>query len=133
MLLSHDMEIVEGPQRWLFYIALDRGWTRSPATWRSYAEALLDWLQTCEANGWVWDEIEEGHLRAYRNQMLYHPSSVTGRAYSARTVNGRLRRLAMFYNWAWRRGLIARVPFEYDTIRAPISADAAVARPPAYG
>jgi len=72
----------------------------------------------------VWDEIEEGHLRAYRNQMLYHPSSVTGRAYSARTVNGRLRRLAMFYNWAWRRSLIARVPFEYDTVRAPISADA---------
>lgn len=38
-------------------------------------------------------------------QMLYHLSSVTGRAYSARTVNGRLRRLAMFYNWAFSRGL----------------------------
>src|SRR5437879_7597829 len=78
VLLSDDMEIVEGPQRWLFYIALDCGRTRSPATWQSYAEALHDWLQTCEANGWVWDETEEGHLRAYRNQMLYHPSSVTG-------------------------------------------------------
>ena len=56
--------------------------------------------------------------------MLYHPSSVTGRALSRRTVNGRLRRLAMFYHWAFRQGLIARVPFEYDTVRAPISADA---------
>src|SRR5712691_10393399 len=105
VLLNDDLAIVEGPQRWLFYIALDRGRTRSRETWRSYGEALYDWLQTCQVNGWAWDEIEEGHLRAYRNQMLYHPSSVTGRAYSTRTVNGRLRRLAMFYSWAFRRGL----------------------------
>jgi site-specific recombinase XerD len=124
VLIDDEMHIAEGPQRWLFYIALDRGRTRSPATWRSYAEALYDWLQTCQANGWQWDNIEEGHLRAYRNQMLYHPSSVTGRAYSTRTVNGRLRRLAMFYNWAFHRGLVGRVPFEYDTVRARVSADA---------
>jgi site-specific recombinase XerD len=124
IVLNDEMAMVEGPQRWLFYIALDRGRTRSRATWRSYAEALFDWLQTCQANGWVWDQVEEGHLRAYRNQMLYRASSVTGRAYSRRTVNGRLRRLAMFYKWAFRRGLVGRVPFEYDTVRAPISADA---------
>src|SRR5437764_10731726 len=46
VILSDDMRIVEGPQRWLFYIALDRGRTRSRATWRSYGEALYDWLQT---------------------------------------------------------------------------------------
>jgi hypothetical protein len=124
VILTDEMVIPGGPQAWLFYIALDRGRTRSPATWRSYAEALFDWLQTCQTNGWKWNGVEEGHLRAYRNQMLYHPSSVTGRAYSTRTVNGRLRRLAMFYNWAFRRGLVGRVPFEYDTVRAPISADA---------
>jgi integrase/recombinase XerD len=124
VLLNDDMAIVEGPQRWLFYIALDRGRTRSRETWRSYAEALYDWLQTCEANGWDWDDVDEGHLRAYRNQMLYHPSSVTGRAYSLRTINGRLRRLAMFYRWAFRRGLIAQLPFEYETVRTAISPDA---------
>jgi hypothetical protein len=59
VLLNDDLSIVEGPQRWLFYIALDRGRTRSFATWRSYAEALYDWLQTCQVNGWAWDEIEE--------------------------------------------------------------------------
>jgi integrase/recombinase XerD len=124
VLLNDDMVIVEGPQRWLFYIALDRGRTRSRETWRSYAEALYDWLQTCEVNGWEWDDVDEGHLRAYRNQMLYHPSSVTGRAYTARTINGRLRRLAMFYTWAFRRGLIAELPFDYETVRASISPDA---------
>jgi site-specific recombinase XerD len=124
VLLNDDMAIAEGPQRWLFYIALDRGRTRSRATWRSYAEALYDWLQTCQMNGWEWDQIDEGHLRAYRNQMLYHPSSVTGRTYAVRTINGRLRRLAMFYRWAFRCGLIAQLPFEYETVRAAISPDA---------
>jgi hypothetical protein len=80
VVLTDSMVIAEGPQRWLFHIALDRGRTRSRATWRSYAEALHDWLQTCQVNGWEWDEVEDGHLRAYRNQMLYHPSSVTGRS-----------------------------------------------------
>jgi integrase/recombinase XerD len=110
VILNDDMSIVETPQRWLFNIALDRGRTRSPTTWRSYAEALYDWLQTCQANGWTWNEVDEGHLQAYRNQMLYHPSSVTGRAYSRRTINGRLRRLAMFYTWAFRRELIDKLP-----------------------
>ena len=123
VVLTDNMTIVDGPQRWLFYIALDCGRTRSPATWRSYGEALYDWLETCQANGWQWDDIEEGHLRAYRNQMLYHPSTVTGRAFSTPTVNGRLRRLAMFYHWAFRQGLVARVPFDYDSVRAPIRAD----------
>jgi integrase len=121
VILNDDMVIAEGPQRWLFYVALDRGRTRSPATWRSYAEAVYDWLQTCQVNGWEWHQIDEGHLRAFRNQMLYHRSSVTGRAYSPRTINGRLRRIAMFYGWAFRRGLIARVPFEYEAVRTRIS------------
>ncbi len=124
VLLSDDMAIIEGPQQWLFYVALERGRTRSPATWRSYGEALHDWLQTCQANGWAWDEIEEGHLRAYRNQMLYHPSSVTGQPYSRRTINGRLRRLAMFYGWAFRHGLIVQLPFEYESVRTSVSPDA---------
>jgi len=38
VLLNDDLTIVEAPQRWLFYVALDRGRTRSRATWRSYAE-----------------------------------------------------------------------------------------------
>src|SRR5205814_723158 len=46
VILNDDMTIAESPQRWLFYIALERGRTRSRETWRSYAEALYDWLQT---------------------------------------------------------------------------------------
>src|SRR5919201_1597023 len=87
VLLDDEMHIAEGPQRWLFYISLERARTRSQATWRSYAEALYDWLQTCQANGWEWNYVDEGQLRAYRNHMLYPPSSMTRRPYSTRTIN----------------------------------------------
>jgi hypothetical protein len=96
-------------QRWLFYRALDRGRTRSLAIWRRYAEALYDWLQTCQGNSWDWNDVEEGHVRAYRNRMLYHLSSL-GRPYSVRTHNGRPRRLNMFCSRAVRRGLIDEYP-----------------------
>lgn len=117
VLLNEDHAIVEVPQGWLFEIALHRGRTSSPETWASYAAALYDWFQTCEANGWEWDRIEEAHLAAYRNKMLHYPSPVTGRPYSPRTINGRLRRLAMFYGWAFRHGHIAYLPFEYESVR----------------
>jgi hypothetical protein len=32
VLVDDEMRIAEGPERWLFYIALDRGRTRSRAT-----------------------------------------------------------------------------------------------------
>ena len=32
VILNDEMRFVDGPQRWLFYIALDRGRTRSRAT-----------------------------------------------------------------------------------------------------
>src|SRR5258708_7024687 len=48
---------------------------------------------------------------------------MTGRAYSPLTVNGRLRRLAMFYNWAFRHELIEQLPFDYESVRTSISGD----------
>ncbi len=46
MLLDDQERFVEVPQRWLLELAILNGRTRSPATWRSYAEALYDWLRT---------------------------------------------------------------------------------------
>jgi hypothetical protein len=53
--------------------------------------------------------IDEGHLCAYRNRMLYHPSSVTGRAYSRRTINGSVGRPCSLRGLIARRMLIARL------------------------
>ena len=116
LLLDEGMKLVESACQWFFHIALVRGRTRSPLTWRSYAEALYDWFQTCSVNGWQWDRVTDSQLSAYRNHMLV-PSSYTGRPYAIRTINGRLRRISMFYRWCLRKKLISQLPFDFEDVR----------------
>ena len=110
MLLDARMRLVEPACAWLMHIALVRGRTRSPQTWRTYGEALYDWWQTLEANGWVWNEVGPGELSAYRDQML-RPRSGTGRPLARSTINGRLRTIGRFYRWSVATGLMKQVPF----------------------
>jgi site-specific recombinase XerD len=111
ILLDAQMRLIEPACAWFLHLALVQGRTRSPATWRTYAEALYDWWQTCEANGWKWDRVSYDEVAAYRNRMLSGTSDLTGRPYARSTINGRLRILALFYGWRAQRRLIAAVPF----------------------
>lgn len=104
------MELLELPTKWMFYVALQRARTRSPNTWRSYAESLADWLRHCAANEWSLLEIGEGHLGAYRRHML-HSNTVNGAPHSASTINGRVNVVWRFYKWLHERGFIERYPF----------------------
>jgi len=108
MLLDSSMRLIEPACAWLMHIALVRGRTRSPQTWRSYGEALYDWWQTLEANGWTWDRLGYHEAAAYRDFMLTGPSGRNGRPYARATINLRLRVVALFYHWCISRGLVNR-------------------------
>ena len=73
MLLDAKMRLIEPACAWLMHVALVRGRTRSPETWRTYGEALYDWWQTIEANDWRWDSVGSGEIAAYRDNMLHPP------------------------------------------------------------
>ena len=111
MLLDGNMRLIEPACAWLMHIALVRGRTRSPQTWRAYGEALYDWWQTLEANGWAWDRVSYYEVAAYRDRMLSGPSDHTGRPYARATINGRLRIVALFYRWCAARSLVKTTPF----------------------
>jgi len=111
LLLDSSMRLIEPACSWLMHVALVRGRTRSPQTWRAYGEALYDWWQTLEANGWVWDRVSYHEVTAYRDRMLTSPSGHTGRPYARATINSRLRVVALFYRWCAARGLIDATPF----------------------
>ena len=96
ILVDAEMRLIEPACAWFLHLALVQGRTRSPATWRTYAEALYDWWQTCEANGWQWNHAGYEEVAAYRNRMLSGISNVTGRPYARSTINGRLCILALF-------------------------------------
>jgi integrase len=116
MLIDGKMRLIEPACAWLLHVALVRGRTRSKETWRTYGEALYDWWQTLEANGWAWDKVGSSELAAYRNRMLEGASDHTGRPYSRATINIRLRVLAMFYRWCAASGLIGEVPFSISDL-----------------
>lgn len=111
------MAIVEPPTRWIFDVAT-RGKTRSRLTWASYAEGMLDWLRTCEANGWDYLRPSEGELGAYRDHMLLKTAAGES-PYSDSFINGRLRRIDLFYRWAVANSIVPDYPFfrEEHTIR----------------
>jgi len=111
MLLDDSMRLIEPACSWLMYVALVRGRTRSPQTWRAYGEAVYDWWQTLEANGWAWNRVSHHEAAAYRDRMLTGPSDHTGRPYARTTINFRLRVVALFYRWCVGRGLIGATPF----------------------
>ena len=56
ILLDAQMRLIEPACAWFLHLALVQGRTRSPATWRTYAEALYEW-RTCEANGCHWNRV----------------------------------------------------------------------------
>lgn len=128
MLLDGNMQLVESACAWLMHVALVRGRTRSPQTWRAYGEALYDWWQTLEANGWTWDRVSYHEVAAYRDTMLTGFSGHTGRPYARATINFRLRVVALFYRWCVTRGLVKAAPFTTQDVsvarsrRAPLLA-----------
>lgn len=117
ILLDHEMRLVEPACAWLLHIALVRGRTRSVETWRTYAEALYDWWQTLEANGWEWDRVTSLHVAAYRDRMLSGPSAHTTRPYSRSTINARVRTLAAFYSWCVESRIVSTTPFPSSEMR----------------
>jgi len=115
ILLDERMRLIEPACAWLMHVALVRGRTRSLQTWRTYGEALYDWWQTLEANGWAWDEVGPGEVAAYRDQML-RPRGHNSRPLARSTINGRLRTISRFYRWHAGMGFVDQVPFSSQEI-----------------
>lgn len=102
LLLSSDMRLIEPAVAFLHEHAIQRAHTAD--TVRTYLEIVYDWFDTLEQSGILWSDADAVDLVAYRNRMLQNPSAHTGRPYSVRTVNHRVRGVLRFYQWAVRHG-----------------------------
>ncbi len=125
-LCSEDMERVRPASDYLLWVALENGRTRSPATWRSYAEAMYDYFSWLEANGLDWgalpiDSAEFGeisNLALYRNWSLDVLDANSGRhSIQPSTVRKRLSQIMRFYEWAATHKRIAHVPWNVHLSR----------------
>lgn len=115
-LVKEDMSFEEVPTLWFFDLAINSGKTTSPETWRGYAEAILDFFNTCKVNNWSWENIRKEHLIAYRNNML-NSENAFGKPYSKSTINNYITRVCLFYEWAYKKQYIKELPFEKELIK----------------
>jgi len=127
-LIDLDCELVDDANDYLLYVAVERGGTRSPKTWRNHGEAIYDYFSWLDANNRKWDEpartVTAGRritpLASYRNWSLSLVSEATGRKrLKPSTINQRLTCLIGFYKWAKNRGLISEIPWDADVRRVP--------------
>lgn len=113
ILLDAQMSIIEPAFGYLLELATIPGRSHAVETLRTYSEHLHDWFDGLEQSELDWRLADEGTIAAYRNRMLATPSPHTGRPYARSTVNDRVRTICRFYSWAYRRGLIEALPFDY--------------------
>src|ERR1700732_4256475 len=100
LLFAAARQLIEPAIAYLHEHAIQRAHTAD--TLRTYAEILYDWFDTLEQSGILWNKADAIDWVAYRNRMLIHPSERTGRPYSIRTINHRVRGVLRFYAWAVR-------------------------------
>jgi integrase/recombinase XerD len=108
LLLSSDLKLIEPAIGFLHEHAMQRAYTDE--TLRTYSEILYDWFDSLEQSDMAWSEVDASDLIAYRDRMLKRPSAHTGRPYSPRTINLRVRGVLRFYTWAVRHRWLASSP-----------------------
>jgi integrase/recombinase XerD len=105
---------VEPAQTFLWELLTRSGCRQSKLTWEKYGRSLFDFFAFCEANGADWRAEATGGLPStidwYRDWAKGEVKN------TARTINERLRLLVRLYEWALKKGLISRLPFDYTEV-----------------
>jgi integrase len=118
LLFSSDMRLLEPAVAFLHEHAIQRAYTTE--TVRTYTEILYDWFGSLEQRRIAWGEADASDLIAYRDRMLKEPSAHTGRGFSPRTINHRVRGVLRFYAWAVRHGWLRSSPLAAQSADFPL-------------
>ncbi len=110
-LCNEEMELVTPANRWLRHVAIIKGRTRSPETWRTYGSNLFEFFAFLEANDLPWDQVNQSQIAAWRDSML-------ARGCKRSTVNQRLGTVDMFYMYQMREGITHTLPFSREDVWA---------------
>ena len=108
-LCNDEMELVTPANRWLRHVAIIKGRTRSPQTWRTYGANLYEFFAFLEANELPWDQVNQSQIAAWRDSMLE-------RGCKRSTVNQRLGTVDMFYEFQMREGTTHTLPFSREDV-----------------
>ncbi len=114
IVLDDNDRIVEPAHWFLLYECLQRGRIASKHTWARLGQTLYDFFGYLNGAGTAWDHFplsgEISQLASYRD-WAFETCGL-----KASTINGRLRTLVRFYQWAQERKLIDALPFDFEMV-----------------
>ena len=117
VLVNNRLQIIECAFAYLLEMATLRARPAARSTLQTYAEHLLDWLDTLEQNEIDWRLATRDTLGRYVRRHHAGPSPITGRRYQLTTINARIRTVCRFYRWAAQNAWIECTPFPTETLR----------------
>ncbi|KZY40308.1 MULTISPECIES: tyrosine-type recombinase/integrase [unclassified Oleiphilus] len=113
LIVDNEMQLVWEVHQFLVYYCITRGRVSSVKSWLRYGQDLYDYFSYLEANDLDW----RASLATYEHSVIgaYRDWSID-LGLSPNTVNGRLRTIIKFYEYARRREWIDSVPYDIETI-----------------
>jgi integrase/recombinase XerD len=113
LIVDSEMELVSEVHKFLIHFCINRGRVQSKNTWWRYGQDLYDYFGFLEGRELDWHsslaDTEHSVIAAYRDWSI----SI---GLTPKTINGRLRTIIKFYEFAFRKGWIQSVPYDIETV-----------------
>jgi len=113
LIVNSEMVLIKEAHQFLIYYCITRGRVESKNTWSNYGQAMYDYFGFLEGAGLDWRSslatTQHSVIAAYRDW-----SESLG--LSSKTINGRLRTIIKFYEFAMRKYWIESVPYDIETL-----------------
>lgn len=113
LIVNSEMELVKEAHLFLIYYCITRGRVESKNTWWRYGQDVYDYFGYLEGNGLDWRSgmatTQHSVIAAYRDWSV-------SLGLSSKTINGRLRTIINFYEFAVRKHWIESVPYDIETV-----------------
>jgi integrase/recombinase XerD len=113
LIVNSEMELVKEVHQFLIYYCITRGRVQSKNTWWRYGQDLYDYFGYLEGGGLNW---RSGLANTQHSVIASYRDWSVGLGLSNKTINGRLRTIIQFYEFALRKHWIESVPFDIETV-----------------
>jgi len=113
LIINSEVELVREVHQFLIYFCITRGRVQSKNSWWRYGQDMYDYFGFLEGANLDWRsslaDTQHSVIAAYRDWSV-------GLGLSSKTINGRLRTLIKFYEFAVRKHWIESVPFDIEVV-----------------
>lgn len=113
LIVNNEMELVREAHQFLIYYCITRGRVESVNSWWRFGQDIYDYFGFLEGSGIDWRSsmanTQHSVVAAYRDWSV-------SLGLSPKTINGRIRTIIQFYQFAQRKNWIESVPYDIESV-----------------